>query len=96
MDVPDSLHEKLELFRRRGRVVKYREGVFLDASWIAVYLGQRVIPAGPRSARRRRRRPTRSSRGMAMLHGRDQGDGRERMPDHVAHIARYCPMATAA
>src|SRR4051812_10973839 len=46
MDVPDTLQEKIELFRRRGRVVKYREGVFLDASWIAVYLGQRVVPEG--------------------------------------------------
>ena len=42
----DTLSEKLELFRRRGRVVKYREGVFLEASWIAVYIGQRVIPLG--------------------------------------------------
>ena len=46
MQVPDTLHEKIELFRRRGRVAKYREGVFLDASWIAVYIGQRVIPEG--------------------------------------------------
>jgi tryptophan halogenase len=46
MSVPESLLTKMELFRRRGRVVKYREGVFLDASWIAVYLGQGVVPEG--------------------------------------------------
>ena len=46
MPIPDTLADKLELFRRRGRVVKYREGVFLDASWIAVYLGQGVVPEG--------------------------------------------------
>jgi tryptophan halogenase len=51
MPIPDTLADKLELFRRRGRVVKYREGVFLDASWIAVYLGQGIVPGGPRSAR---------------------------------------------
>ncbi len=44
MDVPDSLTQRLGLFRERGNVVNYRDGMFLDASWIAVYLGQRVVP----------------------------------------------------
>ncbi len=44
MPVPDSLSHKMETFRQRGVVVNYRDGMFLDASWIAVYLGQRVIP----------------------------------------------------
>ncbi|MFK7958245.1 MAG: tryptophan halogenase family protein [Lysobacterales bacterium] len=41
---PDSLNEKWELFARRGHVDRYTEGLFLEPSWIAVYLGQRVIP----------------------------------------------------
>ena len=51
MAVPESLAHRLDTFRKRGVVVNYRDGMFLDASWIAVYLGQRVIPeAGdPRS-----------------------------------------------
>jgi len=44
MSVPDSLVQRMSLFRERGNVVNYRDGMFLDASWIAVYLGQRVIP----------------------------------------------------
>jgi tryptophan 7-halogenase len=44
MPIPDSLTHKLDSFRERGVVVNYRDGMFLDASWIAVYLGQRVIP----------------------------------------------------
>ena len=44
MQVPDSLAHRLQTFRKRGVVVNYRDGMFLDASWIAVYLGQRVIP----------------------------------------------------
>lgn len=47
MTVPDSLAHKMEAFRARGVVVNYRDGMFLDASWLAVYLGQRVIPARP-------------------------------------------------
>ncbi len=50
MPIPDSLAHKMELFRQRGVVVNYRDGMFLDASWIAVYLGQRITPlfADPR------------------------------------------------
>jgi tryptophan 7-halogenase len=44
MTVPDSLAHKMETFRNRGVVVNYRDGMFLDASWLAVYLGQRVVP----------------------------------------------------
>jgi tryptophan 7-halogenase len=44
MPIPDSLAHKMEVFRQRGVVVNYRDGMFLDASWIAVYLGQRVTP----------------------------------------------------
>lgn len=44
MPIPDSLTEKLELFRTRGRVVRYDHGLFLPPSWIAVLLGQRIIP----------------------------------------------------
>ena len=38
MEVPDTLKEKVELFRRRGRVVKHREGIFLDGSWVGVLM----------------------------------------------------------
>ena len=44
MDLPDTLSEKLDLFRTRGRVVRYDHGLFLPPSWIAVMLGQGVIP----------------------------------------------------
>jgi tryptophan halogenase len=41
MRVPDSLVHKMDLFRRRARVVTYKDGLFLEPSWVAVYLGQR-------------------------------------------------------
>jgi tryptophan 7-halogenase len=46
MEVPDSLAGKMELWKRTGRVAKYSEGLFYDASWIAVYLGQNIYPEG--------------------------------------------------
>jgi len=91
MEIPDSLAEKMELFRRRGRVVKYREGVFLDASWVAVYLGQRVIPQGHDL---RADAPGAESlvAGMVQLH-RQIAEIADGMPDHAEYLARYCPMA---
>ncbi|WNO52354.1 tryptophan halogenase family protein [Stakelama saccharophila] len=46
LDIPDSLAEKIELYRRRGRVAQYGRGLFLEPSWIAVYAGQRIVPDG--------------------------------------------------
>ncbi len=94
MPIPDSLAEKMELFRRRGRIVKYREGAFLDASWVSVYLGQRVMPAGydPRAAG-----PSVDS----LVAGMEQMQAEIRtavgaMPDHRSYLAEYCPMPVAA
>lgn len=44
MSIPESLQEKLDLFRARGVVQEYKDGLFLHPSWIAVYLGQRIVP----------------------------------------------------
>jgi len=94
MSVPNSLKEKMELFRRRGRVVKHREGLFLDASWVAVYLGQRVLPEG--------HDPRADLPPLPALMQNIQGlraqirASAERMPDHRSHIERYCPMMDAA
>src|SRR6185369_3268995 len=44
MPIPDSLAHKMELFRTRGHVVTYKDGLFLEPSWLAVYFGQRVVP----------------------------------------------------
>ena len=44
MTLPSSLTEKIAEFRERGIVASYREGMFLPASWLAVYYGQRIMP----------------------------------------------------
>jgi len=94
MQVPDSLHEKMALFRSRGRVAKYREGVFLDASWIAVYIGQRVTPDGYDM-----RADLPSANVLRDAMSALQSEVRARasaLPDHRDYIERYCPMAEAA
>lgn len=44
MKIPDSLAVKMELFKERGHVITYETGAFKEASWIAVYYGQGIIP----------------------------------------------------
>lgn len=94
MPIPDSLSEKLDLWRTSARVVKYREGVFLEASWIAVYLGQGIVPAGwdPRAQTIAAGDLLRS---FNALRGDIASDVAGR-PDHRSFIERYCAMAQAA
>ena len=45
MDVPDTLREKLALWTSGARVAHYQHGLFLEPSWVAVCLGQRLVPS---------------------------------------------------
>lgn len=44
MTLPDSLQEKLNAWTKRGYVLRYEHGVFLQPSWVAVYIGQNIVP----------------------------------------------------
>lgn len=44
MEVPDSLARKIELWKRRGRVFRENVELFSQPSWIAVMLGQNIVP----------------------------------------------------
>jgi tryptophan 7-halogenase len=44
MDIPESLSRKIELFRARGRLFRYEDELFSDASWTAVMMGQGLMP----------------------------------------------------
>ncbi len=46
MAIPDSLREKMAMFRRRGYIDAYRYGLFAPPSWIAVFVGQGLEPEG--------------------------------------------------
>ncbi|UTF58714.1 tryptophan halogenase family protein [Gilvimarinus sp. DA14] len=45
MDIPISLQEKIELFRESAVVQSYDQGLFAEPSWLAVYLGQGLLPS---------------------------------------------------
>jgi tryptophan 7-halogenase len=44
MEVPPTLTRKLNLFHRRGRLVRYQDELFSEDSWLAVMLGQNLMP----------------------------------------------------
>ena len=44
MSIPDSLEHRLAVFRRRGHAVFHAAELFVEANWVAVYLGQHVVP----------------------------------------------------
>lgn len=85
MDVPDSLARKMALWRETGRVEKYSDGLFFDASWIAVYLGQGVKPErhDPRASLPD---PMQLTRAMASLRRAIDAEVAD-MPGHRAFLA---------
>src|SRR6185369_601000 len=94
MDVPDSLKHKMELFRRRARVVTYKDGLFLEPSWLAVYFGQRVMPTAWD--------PLADALGPGEVMSQLQSVREQiqtavvRMPTHEEFLQQYCPAVPPA
>jgi tryptophan halogenase len=44
MSIPDSLASRIEMFRKRGHCIFHPAELFTEPSWVAVYLGQNIIP----------------------------------------------------
>jgi len=91
MDVPDSLKHKMELCRRRARVVTYKDGLFLEPSWLAVYFGQRVMPTAwdPLADSMEAGELTHQLQSV-----REQVQSTvARMPTHEDFLRQYCPGA---
>ncbi|WP_298468564.1 tryptophan halogenase family protein [uncultured Erythrobacter sp.] len=94
MPVPDSLNERLELFRAHGHVSAYEHGLFLIPSWIAVLIGQRILPNGYDS--RVDGVPDDQVRGhLAGLRGHMEKAAAS-MDDHAAYLGRLATMSNAA
>jgi tryptophan halogenase len=89
MPIPESLRHKMELFRHRAHVVTYKDGLFLEPSWLAVYFGQRVMPDAydPRVAAWSDEELT---KWLGTMHARI-AEGVMRMPAHEEFLAQYCP-----
>jgi tryptophan halogenase len=46
MAIPDTLRQKIELFRANGRIFRFNEELFAETGWLQVMLGQGIAPGG--------------------------------------------------
>jgi tryptophan halogenase len=88
MPIPDSLARKIDLFREKGRILRYDHDLFDIPSWVAVMLGQGIVPAGHDAVAD----ALDDERVIAALrtvagHYNEQA---QRMPAHADYIARFC------
>ena len=88
MQAPDTLTEKLEIFKAHGRIFRENEELFNDTSWFAVMMGQGLRPSAhdpmadamPADELRKRLASIRTTIMNSV----------EQMPDHHDFIARNC------
>ncbi len=92
MPVPDSLTHRIEMFRRRGHVQGYKDGLFSPASWLAVYTGQDIFPEGY-DPMVDNMPPERADELMAELGNRIAANVGE-MPMHDDFVRDYCFVST--
>ena len=87
MEVPDTLSRRVELFREAGRVFRYDDELFAKPSWIAVCVGQNVMPrrVDPIVASLPPEQVSHSLRSMHAAMRR----AAEQMPTHEAFLDRY-------
>lgn len=94
MPIPDSLACKMALFRERGHVVRYKDGLFLEPSWVAVYLGQGIIPQRHHPLCDRVQTSELQSE-LARLR-RSIQEAAQALPSHVTFIRNYCDASVPA
>jgi tryptophan halogenase len=92
MAVPDTLTEKMELFRLNGQIFREEDELFTKTSWAAVMMGQGIVMEGhnPMAART----PPAKLRGELDEIEKSVRYVVDAMPTHGDYLARYCP-ATA-
>lgn len=89
MSIPESLKQKIELFKGRGRFFRYEGDLFTETSWVAVFLGQNIMPEGysalvdslPEAELEDRLNAFKSELAKSV----------PQMPTHDAFLSRYCP-----
>jgi len=79
MELPDSLEAKLELWRAKGRLFRDQRELFATPSWVAVLLGQGIVPEETE--------PAADALDPAMI-----SDALDKMRLSYRHMAEHMPM----
>jgi tryptophan halogenase len=93
MPLPESLDHKLQLFRSRAVLPNYQYGLFARDSWLAVLVGQGILPEGYDRLADAFTPATLDER-LADFRNRIQANV-DAMSSHGAFIAEYCRSAEA-
>ena len=94
MPVPESLEQKIELFRETGRVFRKNEELFVENSWVQVMMGQGITPQSYHPIAKKL-----SDEELTRLLGtiRDMVAGTVKsLPEHSAYVSQYCGISRAA
>ena len=91
LPMPDSLEQKIELFRETGRVFRKNEELFVENSWVQVMMGQGIEPRAhhPIAAKLR---PAELDTFLSQLR-ETVAHTVKSLPEHGTYIARYCAAA---
>jgi tryptophan 7-halogenase len=89
MPVPESLTQKLELFRASGRIREEAEDLFKQVAWLQVMLGQRIVPDSYHPLADMPT-PAQLNRFLGDLRRAIQGRARS-FPDHRSFVQDHCP-----
>jgi tryptophan halogenase len=88
MEIPDSLAQRIELFRESGFAYQGADDMFRVESWMQVMLGQRLRPRGYHHMGRMLG-PERLRKALDTLKGSIEG-AVSRMPAHGEFLRQYC------
>ncbi|MEI9903885.1 MAG: tryptophan halogenase family protein [Asticcacaulis sp.] len=88
MPIPDTLQQKIELFRETGRVFRKNEELFAENSWVQVMMGQGIIPRAwhPIAAKLSDDELARLLTSLRENVSRSVVS----LPEHAAYVAQYC------
>ena len=94
MDIPETLMQKIELFRETGRVFRKNEELFAENSWVQVMMGQGIMPQSyhPVATKLSDHELDQLLAGLRDNVAKTVAN----LPEHHAYVARYCGIQEAA
>lgn len=93
MDIPESLHHRLDLFRDTGRVFEEDRDIFRENSWVQVMMGQGIEPKSYHPIVDMMDEP--ELRQFMQLQRQKVDHVLRQLPTHQEFINRYCPTESA-
>jgi tryptophan halogenase len=94
MPIPETLEQKIELFREAGLVFRKNEELFVENSWVQVMMGQGIMPQTHHPIAEKLT-DEELARFLATI--RDTvAKTVMSLPEHEAYVMRYCGTARAA